>query len=394
MLFGHPGFGGHDLMRKFVWYLLMSLALAGLYGCGQKGAKLQKSVVPPDRTLFETGSEYLEKSQYLKARLAFQTLINTYPDSDLAADSYMAIGNSFYDEGGIENLLQAEDQYKNFIVFFPTSPKAADAQMKIISLNMKMMRAPDRDQQYSFSAQREIKLFLDQFPGSDYIPIAKQYLAEVEEVLAKGNYGIGQFYAERGNFAGARSRYQEIIENYPLFSALDDTYFLLADALEKSSNPDEAAIYYGRIAQGYPFSKRFDEAKQRIQALGKPLPPVDAQLAAVNQSRVKPPEGFSPLRPFIDFAEALGFKGPPDRYELARKTIEAEKTKSAEAQQAEAAGAQGSDGILIQTTLKKDASGNTQQTTVVGGEAAPAQQNAGAKSGDKETAPGTDKKVN
>jgi len=53
---------------------------------------------PPDRTLFETGEEYLEKSQYIKARLAFQTLINTYPDSDLAADSYLAIGDSFYSE--------------------------------------------------------------------------------------------------------------------------------------------------------------------------------------------------------------------------------------------------------------------------------------------------------
>jgi outer membrane protein assembly factor BamD len=246
---GRPGFGGHDLMQKFFKCLLMSLILAGLYGCGQKGAKLQKGLVPPDRTLFETGSEYLDKSQYIKARLAFQTLINTYPDSDLAADSYMSIGDSFYDEGGIENLLQAEDQYKNFIVFFPTSPKAPDAQMKVISLNMKMMRAPDRDQQYSYSAQREIKAFLDQYPGSDYAPIVRQLEAEVNEVLAKGNYGVGKFYADRGNFAGARSRYQEIIENYPLFSGIDDTYFLLGDALQKSDNPDEAAIYYGRIAQ-------------------------------------------------------------------------------------------------------------------------------------------------
>jgi len=381
-------------MRKMVGYLLVSFALAGLYGCGQKGARLQKSVVPPDRTLFETGSEYLDKSQYLKARLAFQTLINTYPDSDLAADSYLAIGDSFYDEGGVENYLQAEDQYRNFITFFPTSPKAPDALMKVLSLNMKMMRAPDRDQQYSFLSQRAARQFLDQFPESDYVPIVKQYLAEVEEVLAKGSFGVGQFYAEKGNFAGARSRYQEIIETYPLFSALDDAYFLLADALEKSNNPDEAAIYFGKIAQGYPFSKRFDEAKQRLLALGKPVPPVDSQLAAINQSRVKRPEGFSPLRPFIDFAEALGFKGTGDRYELARKTIDAEKAKSAEAQRAEAAATKGSDNLLIQATLKKDASGNTQQTTVVGGEAGPAQPNTGAKSGDKETAAGTDKKDN
>ena len=106
-------------MRVSVRIALAAVILAGLWGCGPKGAKLQKSVVPPDRTLFETGSEYLKKNQYIKARLAFQTLINTYPDSEVSADSYLAIGDSFYDEGGTENLLQAEDQYKNFIIFFP-----------------------------------------------------------------------------------------------------------------------------------------------------------------------------------------------------------------------------------------------------------------------------------
>ena len=147
-------------MRLSLRHTLLLLLLLSVWGCGQKGAKLQKSVVPPDKTLFETGSEYLKKSQYIKARLAFQTLINTYPDSDMAAESYLAIGDSFYDEGGTENLLQAEDQYKNFIVFFPTNPKAADAQMKIVSLNMRMMRAPDRDQQASYKAEAAIKRML------------------------------------------------------------------------------------------------------------------------------------------------------------------------------------------------------------------------------------------
>ena len=67
-------------MRLTVRFFIFCLMLIGSWGCSQKSAKLQKSVVPPDKTLFETGSEYLEKSQFIKARLAFQTLINTYPD--------------------------------------------------------------------------------------------------------------------------------------------------------------------------------------------------------------------------------------------------------------------------------------------------------------------------
>ncbi len=355
------------LMRAIVRYTLLVSIFASLWACGPKGARLQKSVVPPDKTLFETGSEYLQKSQYIKARLAFQTLINTYPDSELSADSYLTIGDSFYDEGGTENLLQAEDQYKNFIIFFPTNPKAVDAQMKIVSLNMKMMRAPDRDSSYSMKAEGAIRRLLDQFPDSDYVPIAKEYLKEVQENLAMGNYGVGQFYAEKMNYAGARSRFMEIVEKYPDFTLLDEAYFRLAEVLEKSQNPDEAAIYYGRLAQGFPNSKHFEEAKNRLSALGKPLPPVDAQLAALHQTKSKPGDGFSPLKPFINFAEALGFKGPPDRYEEAKKQVEAKKAEALAQATRPADGSKTGDDILIQTTLRKDASGRTQETTVLGG---------------------------
>jgi len=354
-------------MRSVLKWALVPVALLGVWSCGPKGARLQKSVVPPDRTLFETGSQYLDKSQYIKARLAFQTLINTYPDSDLSAESYLAIGDSFYDEGGTENLLQAEDQYKNFIIFFPTHPKAPDAQMKIISANMKLMRSPDRDPQYSYKAEAAINKMLQTFADSDYVPIVRGLRRKLQENLATGDYNVGKFYAERNNWAGARSRFSEIIEKYPDFSMMDETYWDLAQTLKSSHNPDEAAIYLGRIATGYPFSKRFEQAKQELKDLGKPVPEVDQQLAAANQAKLKPEEGFSPLKPFISFAEALGFKGPPDQYEVAKRTVEERRAELAAAAAKPGETTQTGDGILIETTLRKDASGRTETSTVLGG---------------------------
>jgi outer membrane assembly lipoprotein YfiO len=359
-----------------VRYLVLCFVLLGTWGCPQKSAKLQKSVVPPDKTLFETGSDYLKKSQYIKARLAFQTLINTYPDSEMAAESYLSIGDSFYDEGGTENLLQAEDQYKNFIVFFPANPKAPEAQMKIISANMKMMRTPDRDPQYSFKSEQAIKDMLQKFPDSDFAPIAKQLLIEVQENLAQSDWGVGKWYEDHNNPAGAVGRYKSIVTKYQQASFLDEVYMRLANMLEKSNNPDEAAIYLGKVVSGFPFSKRSDEAKEKLKSLGKQLPPVDTQTAALNQARIKPAEGFSPLKPFIDFGKALGFAGVPDRYEEAKKAIEAEKIRTAAAEAAKTGeGGQKGDDILIETVLKKSADGETQASTVLGSSANSASQN-------------------
>jgi outer membrane protein assembly factor BamD len=336
------------------------------WGCEQKSAKLQKSVVPPDKTLFETGSGYMKKSQYIKARLTFQTLINTYPDSEVAPDALFSIGDSYYDEGGMENLLQAEDQFKNFITFFPASPKAPDAQLKVIAVNMKQMRSPDRDQKFTYIAEKEIYRFKELYPNHDYVPIVNQFLVEVQENLAKGDLDRGQFYADRGNNAGALGRWREIPTRYENFSSMDDVYYRMASVLEKSNNPDEAAIYYGKIFSGYPFSKRAEEAKARLIAMGKPVPEVDTKLAALNQARLKPAEGFSPLKPLIDFGKALGFAGPPDRYELAKKTVEAERTKTAEAI-AKKTGEEGKTGedIQIQDVLRKSAPSGTPAAATV-----------------------------
>jgi outer membrane assembly lipoprotein YfiO len=354
-------------MRSILGSVFLCALLISSLGCPQKSAKLQKSVVPPDKTLFETGSEYLKKSQYIKARLAFQNLIMTYPDSEMAAESYFAVGDSFYEEGGTENFLQAENQFKDFIVFFPAHPKAPDAQMKIISINMRMMGAPDRDQRYAYKALPEIKKFLQQYPDSDFVPIVKQWKADVEEKIAKGEFGIGKFYEDRSNFAGAMGRYKEIVDKYPDFSTIDEVYHRIASDLEKVNNPDEAAIYYGKIIGEYPFSKRAEEAKARMNALGKPLPLVNSKLATENQAKVKPPEGFSPLKPMIDFINALGFIGPPDRYEEAKKTVATEKAKEAEAAAKQSEAEQASGDIQIETIIKKSASGETRDTTILGG---------------------------
>ena len=380
-------------MRFKARHLFICILLLFSGGCAQKSAKLQKSVVPPDKTLFETGTEYLKKSSYIKARLAFQTLINTYPDSDMAPEAYMAVGDSFYDEGGTENLLMAEDQYKSFIVFFPTNPRAADAQMKIIALNHKMMHSPDRDQKNSYKAQDAIQTFLVKFPDSDYVPIARQYLLDVQETLAKGDLLVGQFYEEKKNYAGSRGRYQEIIDRYPNFSMMDEVLFRLASVQEKSENVEEAAFNYGKIVSAYPFSKHAEAAKQRLNSLGKPLPDVDTESAAVNQARVKPPEGFSPLKPFIDFTKALGFAGPPDLYEEARKTVEEERAKTAQASAAKPGeGSPAGGDIQIESIIRKSASGETQDTTILGGSSSSSNQE--KKEEPKETNKSRNKKKN
>jgi GWxTD domain-containing protein len=145
------------------------------------------SLSAPDQKLYEIGTEHLKAGQYIKARLTFQTLIKMYPNSKLAVDAMLGIGDSFNGEGGSDNLRQAEEQYKNSIVSFPADHKAAEAQMKIIALNHRLMSLSGRDAEYRSKADQAAREFLQQYLASEYAPIVRQYSRD-GEVAIPGHY--------------------------------------------------------------------------------------------------------------------------------------------------------------------------------------------------------------
>lgn len=346
-------------MKYTLRSFFLCILLMFFWGCVQKSASLQKSVVPPDQTLFETGTTFLDKGQYIRSRLALQTMINTYPDSEMTPDAYYAIGDSFYEEGGTENWLQAEQQYKDFIIFFPAHPKAPDAQMKIMAANRKMMGAPDRDQQYTLRAEQEGFNFLEMFPNHDYVPIVRQSLLEIQDALAYQEESVGDFYARRKNYGAAFRRYKGLLDKYLNYYNTPEVIYKTADSLLKSNNPDEAEIYLDKLVSEFPFSELAEEAKQKLADLGKPIPEVNAELAETNEAKRRKPDGFSPVKPLLDFGKALGLVGPPDLYDEAREAVEAEKLAK-EAEEKTAREGEKPEGIDIEDEIRKPASEETQ----------------------------------
>src|SRR5204862_6827794 len=81
----------------------------------------------PDRVLCDRAMDAMKKGEYDVARITLQTLINTYPDSELIARAKLAVGDSWYAEGTTASYQQAEVEYKDFSTFFPQLPEAAEA---------------------------------------------------------------------------------------------------------------------------------------------------------------------------------------------------------------------------------------------------------------------------
>ena len=237
----------------------------------------------PDKVLYLRATDAMKHGKYTESRLDFQTLINTYPDSEYLAKAKLGIADSFYKEGGTSNLTQSVEEYKNFIVFFPFLDEAQYAQMQVAMAHYKMMEKADRDTSQAEAAEDEFRDFLLKYPQSPLVPEAKQNMRNVQEVLADGEYRVARFYYMKPDYPAAAARLVQVTGRYPLYSQSDEALWMLGEiysrAKQTSKNEDQknhwadlAAQCYNRILQDYPLSSLAPTAKDRLKAMGMPIP--------------------------------------------------------------------------------------------------------------------------
>lgn len=270
----------------------------------------------PDKVLFDKAMDAMQHNRFDIARMTLQTLINTYPDSEYIARAKLAVGDSWYAEGGTASLAQAEQEYRDFETFFPNMPEAAEAQLKIANIQYQQMEKADRDYTHAKRAEDEYRNLIMQYPDNPkLVKEGRLRLLEVQEVLAEREFEIGKFYYLRTSYPASIARLKSLVEKYPLYSGADEALFLLGQDYEgqiaqvraratcgpgglprgcateaaKASMisvlTKDAGDAYSQIITRYPLMEREIDAKKRLAAMHQPVP--RPTKAAVAQNRAE-----------------------------------------------------------------------------------------------------------
>ena len=317
------------MLRRIPIIALLGALLAFSAACTNKKVNNPLANVgskQPDKVLFDRAMDAMKHNRFDVARMTLQTLINTYPDSEFVARAKLAVGDSWYAEGGTAALAQAEIEYKDFETFFPNMPEAAEAQLKIANIHYQQMEKPDRDYTHAMRAEEEYRSLILQYPDSKLVPEAKQRLLEVQEVLGEREYEIGRFYYLRQSYPAAIARLNSLVDRYPLYSRADDALFLLGQAYEgevavirskpmnetaKARAVEEftklASAAYTKIITRYPMMDRVEDAKKRLEALHRPIPTPTQAAIAQNKAEQDSRHSSSMISSVL-----AGFKKHPD----------------------------------------------------------------------------------
>jgi outer membrane assembly lipoprotein YfiO len=243
-------------------------ALAVSFAC----APQTRNVVPagtsePDKFLFDKGEAALKAKKWITAREYFKQVVETYTQSPYRPDAKLGVGDTYLEEGGADNLVFAMNEFREFLSFYPRSPRADYAQYKLGMTHFRQMRAAPRDQTETRDAIKEFQTFVARYPDSKLLPEVKAKLRDAQDRVADSDYLVGIFYYRQKWYPGSIDRFNTLLKNDPEYTARDNVYFYLAESYVKTKREAQALPLYEKLVTEFQKSEHLQDAQKRIAEL-------------------------------------------------------------------------------------------------------------------------------
>lgn len=251
----------------------LTVAALSLGGCGARRATVAPANADADQFLFERGSAEFKDRKWLAAREYYRQIVDNYPQSQYRPDAKLGVGDSYIGEHSTEALLLAVNEFREFLTFYPTSPRADYAQYRLALAQSEQMLAPERDQTNTREAIKELQVFVDRYPNSPILPDARALMRKAKDRLSEASYRVGFFYFRSKWWPGAIDRFQQVLKEDPEFTQRDAVYYHLAESLLRIDRKAEALPYFERLLKEFEQSLYLEASRRRVSELkSAPVP--------------------------------------------------------------------------------------------------------------------------
>jgi outer membrane protein assembly factor BamD len=228
-----------------------------------------------DQIIWEAGQKAYQKKQWEAARQHYKRIVDGFPQSEYGPGARLALGDSYYSEGGTANFILAISDYRDFLTLFPSHPRSDYAQFMVGECHFRQRNGPDRDPTNTEKALDEYQRLVEIYPSSSYVEEARKRIVECRQSLARSEFMAGYFYQRtRQAWRAAITRYEGLLTDYPDFTQLDEVLFRLSECLVAAGRSPEALPHLSRLRESYPSSSFLDQAA-KLQA-GIPAAPAPA----------------------------------------------------------------------------------------------------------------------
>src|SRR5882762_11792528 len=181
----------------------ISLALCAACAGGKDSVDLTKPVTGAEASnadkAYNRALQERKDKNYLEAVRYFEYVRNNFPYSQFAGLSELAIADMSFDR---DDWSSAATQYQDFVKGHPSHPKADYAAFRAGVARWEdkpsdlwlLPPSSEKDQGPLRAALDALQRFVLSYPKSEYVPRARQLIADTRERLAKHEQYVADFY--------------------------------------------------------------------------------------------------------------------------------------------------------------------------------------------------------
>jgi outer membrane assembly lipoprotein YfiO len=155
-----------------------------------------------DQAVYLLGNAYLKQREYASAQAQFERIARDYPESDSAAAASYRLGEALLGQS----------------------------------------RASDFDQEFTLKALEQLRLVVQEVPGSSWGTLAEQRIAECRARLARKLWRSGDLYVKQNLYEPALIYYRSVMNEYSDTPVLGDALIGLAVADARLGRKDTALV--------------------------------------------------------------------------------------------------------------------------------------------------------
>lgn len=258
-------------VRATIVGLLLSTALVS--GCAENNSNLIRDLenYTPEQ-IFERGEYELSTRDYEQGAYYFSEIERLYPYSEWSKRALIMQAFAHHQETNYEASRAAAQRY---IDFFPADQHAAYAQYLLALSYYDQIEDVGRDQGVTFQALQSLRVVIEQYPDSDYAPLAVARFDLAFDHLAAKEMEVGRYYLRRKHYGAAIKRFRSVVEDYQTTSHTAEALHRLVESYLSLGLTQEAQAAAAILGHNYQASEWYKSSytlltKQGLQptALG------------------------------------------------------------------------------------------------------------------------------
>ncbi len=234
--------------------------------------------------IYNYAMDELEKTRYVKAETAFETLETDHPYSQWAVRAKLMGAYAYYKDEKYDEAVMAVDR---FIKYHPGNKDVPYALYLKGMCYYDQISAADKDQGNTQKAAETFTLLMVMYPDSEYAKDAAGKMNLTEDYKAGQEMIVGRYYLHEGNYLSALNRFNVVLENYQKTIQIEEALYREVEIYAIFGLNNYADGYFKILQKNYPDGKWTAKAEKIMNKIGAKTKPSKAIMAPTVSSNTK-----------------------------------------------------------------------------------------------------------